>query len=67
MIKTPTSQTAIDLSQILPQYAGKWVAINEKNVVVASATNFAQIIKKSKQFINVRLIPAAKNYSNFVG
>ena len=57
----------IDLSKILPSYDGKWVALDKKNQIVTSAKSFNQIIEKTKDCKNLKLMPAAKNYFGFVG
>lgn len=55
-----------DLSKTLKKYQSGWVAVSEKNTVVAHAKTFAQICKKIDKNPNVLLIPATRNYFGFV-
>ena len=58
---------AVDLSRKLVSFDGKWIALDEKNEVVVSASTFEKIMEQTANIKNLKIMPASKNYFGFVG
>lgn len=57
----------IDLTKSLKSYTSGWVALDEKNNVVAQAKSFRDISEKVKdKKSEVILMPASDNYFGFI-
>lgn len=56
----------VNLTKILKPYKSGWVAINQKNRVVAHAKTFAAVSNKVKKNEDVFLVPVSQNYFGFM-
>ena len=61
------SMKSRDLSVVLKDFKTGWIAVNNKNKVVVTATSFASICKKVENIQEeLTLLPAAEDYSGLV-
>ena len=56
----------VNLTKSLNKYKRGWVALDQKNRIVAHEQTFALIIEKIKGNKNLFLVPASKKYFGFV-
>lgn len=56
----------VDLIKILKPYKSGWVAINQKNKVIAHAETFAAVSNKVKKNKDIFLVPVSQNYFGFI-
>lgn len=57
---------ALDLTKQLKPFKNGWVALNNRNEVVANAKTINAIAKKIIGKKNITLIPAAESYKGYI-